>query len=196
MELVIALKKQGWLWIEEYIWHKKNSMCGKWPNRFRDAWEHCYHFTKQKEFKMFQDSVKVPVKASTIERVSRCKGNDLKRMNYTETTGSHFGIKKDNFVGKKTVYPDNVLYLSTETSNKNHSAPFPKGLPLWFIKLFSDKTDIVLDPFAGAGTTCLVAKELGRQYLGIELNPEYAKMAQNKLNGFNILDSFQFLGVQ
>jgi DNA modification methylase len=47
---------QGWLWTEKYIWHKKNTYPGKWLNRFRDAWERCLHFTKQKPFKMFQEA--------------------------------------------------------------------------------------------------------------------------------------------
>ena len=45
LELIIALRKQGWFWTEEYMWHKRNSYPGKWPNRFRDAWERCLHFT-------------------------------------------------------------------------------------------------------------------------------------------------------
>jgi DNA modification methylase len=52
LELILTLRKQGWLWTEEYIWHKKNCYPGKWPNRFRDAWERCLHFTKQRQFKM------------------------------------------------------------------------------------------------------------------------------------------------
>lgn len=47
MELIIAMRKQGWLYTEEYIWHKRNCYPGKWPNRFRDAWERCIHFTLQ-----------------------------------------------------------------------------------------------------------------------------------------------------
>ena len=54
LELILALRKQGWLWTEEYIWHKKNCYPGKWPNRFRDAWERCLHFTKSRKFKMNQ----------------------------------------------------------------------------------------------------------------------------------------------
>jgi site-specific DNA-methyltransferase (adenine-specific) len=41
LELILAMKKQGWLWTEEYVWHKRNCFPGKWPNRFRDAWERC-----------------------------------------------------------------------------------------------------------------------------------------------------------
>ena len=44
MELILEMRKQGWLWTEEYIWHKKNCYPGKWPNRFRDAWERLLHF--------------------------------------------------------------------------------------------------------------------------------------------------------
>lgn len=191
IELVLALRKQGWLWIEEYIWHKKNAMCGKWPNRFRDAWEHCYHFAKQKDFRMFQDSVKVPVAASTIERANRSNdGNDSIRLNSKQSTGSHFGIRRKNFLGVEMVYPSNVLYLPTVVTNKGHSAPFPNGLPAFFVKLLSSQTDIILDPFCGTGTTCLAAKELGRQYIGIELNSVYVKETKQALNGFTILDHF------
>ena len=61
LELILALREQGWLWTEEYIWHKTTSMPGKWPNRFRDAWERCLHFTKNRRFKMYQEAVKVPI---------------------------------------------------------------------------------------------------------------------------------------
>ena len=63
LELILALRKQGWLWTEEYIWHKKNCYPGKWPNRFRDAWERCLQFNKEKKFKMYQDEVRVPMGA-------------------------------------------------------------------------------------------------------------------------------------
>lgn len=49
LELILALRKQGWLWTEEFIWHKKNCFPGKWSNRFRDAWERCLQFNKQKK---------------------------------------------------------------------------------------------------------------------------------------------------
>ncbi len=61
LELILALRKQGWLWTEEYIWHKKNCHPGKWPNRFRDSWERCLHFSKTRQFKMYQEAVMVPM---------------------------------------------------------------------------------------------------------------------------------------
>ena len=61
IELILMMRKLGWLWTEEYIWHKKNSYPGKWPNRFRDSWERCIHFTKSKKFNMYQEEVMVPM---------------------------------------------------------------------------------------------------------------------------------------
>jgi site-specific DNA-methyltransferase (adenine-specific) len=52
IELILALRKQGWLWTEEYIWHKRNCHPGKWPNRFEDVWERCLHFTRERRSKM------------------------------------------------------------------------------------------------------------------------------------------------
>ena len=67
---------------------------------------------------------------------------------------------------------------------EGHPAPFPKELPMRLIKLYSFWGDTVLDPFAGTGTTLLAAQELGRKSIGFELNPEYIKLIDKKLNGY------------
>ena len=61
LELILEMKRQGWLWTEEFIWHKKNCYPGKWPNRFRDAWERLLQFNKAKKFNMYQEAVIVPM---------------------------------------------------------------------------------------------------------------------------------------
>jgi DNA modification methylase len=71
--------------------------------------------------------------------------------------------------------------MATETGNRNHSAVFPKSLPEWFIRLFTRSGDMVLDPFMGSGTTVIVAQELGRNAIGIEIMPEYVELAQQAL---------------
>jgi site-specific DNA-methyltransferase (adenine-specific) len=81
------------------------------------------------------------------------------------------------WVGRDRAYPDNVLHLATECSNTGHSAAFPIELPSWFIRLFTQPGDVVLDPFVGSGTTLVAAKQLGRRYIGIELKPEYHALA-------------------
>jgi len=189
LELILALKEQGWLWVEEYCWYKKNSYPGKWPNRFRDNWERCLHFTKSKKFKMYQDAVKVPIGDWAKPRFKSMSKNDFVR--YTSGTKSKFGRNVSNWLNKRKVYPHNVLvfeeehymepttviHLATECSNRNHSAVFPIELPTWFIRLFTQKGDVVLDPFIGIGTTAIAAKLLDRRYIGIENSDEYVKEA-------------------
>jgi len=175
LELVLEMKKQGWLWIEEYIWHKKNCYPGKWPNRFRDAWERCLQFTKQKEFKMFQQEVMVPMGSWAQKRLEKLSDTDRIRDESRSLSG--FGKNVSHWLGKKYVYPTNVLHLATECSNRNHSAAFPIYLPAWFIKLFTEEGDVVLDPFIGSGTTALACIELNRHYIGIELMENYYKVA-------------------
>lgn len=179
IELVLEMRKQGWLWTEEYCWHKKNCYPGRWPNRFRDAWERCYHFTKQKKFKMYQDAVMVPVGDWAKTRLANLSRND--HIRDESRVGSGFGKKVVNWIGRNLVYPTNVLHLATECSNREHSAAFPLDLPLWFIKLFTQEGDLVLDPFLGAGTTAVAAKQLNRHYIGIELKREYYELAVKEL---------------
>jgi DNA modification methylase len=180
LELILALRKQGWLWTEEYMWHKKNSAPGKWPNRFRDAWERCLQFNKQKQFAMYQDNVQVPMGDWARSRLKNLSETDKRRDQ--SRVGSGFGKNVSKWVGRDMAYPDNVLYLAPETGNKNHSAAFPLELPAWFIKLFTKEGDLVLDPFLGSGTTAVAAKQQHRHYLGIELKDEYYALAFSNVN--------------
>lgn len=179
IELILALRKQGWLWTEEYIWHKKNCHPGKWPNRFRDAWERCLQFNKAKDFNMYQDNVMIPMGDWAQKRLKKLGNNDVVRFN--SRVGSGFGKNISNWIGRTMAYPSNVLHFATETGNKNHSATFPRTLPEWFIKLFTKENDWVLDPFLGSGTTCKVALTLGRNSTGIEILPVYARLAKDRL---------------
>ena len=174
IELILALRKQGWFWTEEFIWHKKNSYPGKWSNRFRDSWERLLQFNKDKKFNMYQDEVRVPIGDWAKSRLKNLSETDKIRDN--AKNGSGFGKNISNWVGKETVYPTNVLHFATECQNKNHPAAFPENLPEWFIKLFTQENDTVLDPFAGSGTTLTVAQRMKRNSIGIEILPEYHEM--------------------
>ena len=179
LELILEMKKQGWLWTEEFIWHKKNCYPGKWPNRFRDAWERCLQFNKHKKFNMYQETVMVPMGNWAESRLRNLSKTDKSRDE--SKVGSGFGKNVSNWVGKDKVYPTNVIHLSTECGNKKHSAAFPKSLPEWFIKLFTQEGDWVLDPFLGSGTTCQVAQEMYRNSVGIEISPDYYELALSDL---------------
>jgi site-specific DNA-methyltransferase (adenine-specific) len=180
IELILAMRQQGWLWTEEFIWHKKNSYPGKWPNRFRDAWERCLQFNKTRQFAMYQEAVMVPTGDWAKKRLANLSNTDKTRDE--SKVGSGFGKNVSAWVGRDMAYPDNVLHFATESSNTGHSAAFPKALPNWFIRLFSAENDVILDPFVGSGTTAIVAKELNRQYIGIEILPDYHQLACNSLN--------------
>ncbi len=179
MELILAMRKQGWLWTEEFIWHKKNSYPGKWPNRFRDAWERLLQFNKSRKFHMYQDEVMVPMGDWAKSRLKNLSKTDKIRDN--SKVGSGFGKNISNWIDRDKAYPTNVLHLATECSNKNHSAAFPEELPEWFIKLFTRQNDTVLDPFMGSGTTLFVANRMKRNSIGIDIVPEYYSMVKKKL---------------
>ncbi|HQO47292.1 MAG TPA: site-specific DNA-methyltransferase [Candidatus Cloacimonas sp.] len=179
IELILNMRKQGWLWTEEFIWHKKNCYPGKWPNRFRDAWERLLQFNKNKFFKMYQEEVMIPIGDWAEKRLSNLSNTD--KIRETSKVGSGFGKNVSNWVGKDKVYPTNVLHLATECGNKNHSATFPYALPEWFIKLFTRPGDVVLDPFMGSGTAIFAALNMGRKAIGIDINPEYYNLVLGKI---------------
>ncbi len=179
MELILAMRKQGWFWTEEFIWHKKNSYPGKWPNRFRDSWERLLQFNKEKHFHMYQEEVMVPMGDWAKTRLKKLSETDKTRDN--SKVGSGFGKNISNWVDRDMAFPTNVLHLATECSNKNHSAAFPEELPAWFIKLFTKQNDVVLDPFMGSGTTLTVASRMQRNSIGIEIVNEYYEMVKKQL---------------
>jgi DNA modification methylase len=186
VELILEMRRRGWLWTEEYIWHKKNCYPGKWPNRFRDAWERCLHFTKQKNFAMYQEAVMVAMGDWRHSRLGNLSETDRRRDASRVMSG--FGKRIENWVGRERAYPTNVLHLATECANKGHSATFPVALPAWFIKLLTKAGDLVLDPFVGSGTTAVACKQLGRHYVGIDINPEYCELARSRVAACRLLE--------
>ncbi len=178
LELIIAMREQGWLWTEEFMWHKKNCYPGKWPNRFRDSWERLLQFNKSKQFNMYQEAVMVPTGKWAKKRLSKLSETD--KIRDESKVGSGFGKNISNWMGRDKAYPTNVLHMATECGNKGHSATFPQDLPKWFINLFTKEGDTVLDPFAGSGTTLEVARRLNRNSIGIEIKKDFYEMMQKE----------------
>jgi site-specific DNA-methyltransferase (adenine-specific) len=172
---------------DTYIWHKKNGIPNGAAKRFRNTTEFIFHFIKnKKDFKFYMDrALKEPTQGSKL------------RSNYEWSVSTHGKIIegqriKDKGADYSTILekgarPDNVFRFSTAGASRDnhikHPAPFHKDLPLYFINLLTDEGDIVLDVFAGIGTTGVACKELNRQFIGYELNPKYAEFGNKRISG-------------
>jgi site-specific DNA-methyltransferase (adenine-specific) len=123
IELVLALRKQGWFWTEEFIWIKPNSPPGKWPNRFRDGWEHLYQFNKSQTFYMNQDAVKVPASEAYIAQILKIKQKSQEVLNTRRfnSTGSGVNFKPSTLINKdrSLVYPNNILKMPLDDKEFN-----------------------------------------------------------------------------
>lgn len=184
-ELVYRTTKETKLKLyDTYIWHKMNGIPNGANRRFRNTTEFLFHFVKnQKELKFYMDRVLIPTNEQTLNRHNRgglmkCQGiiKDGKRIKE--------GRKKEVAEFSR---PDNVFRFSTAGAARDnhikHPAPFHKKLPEYFINLLTDEGDVVVDVFSGIGTTGIPCKEMNRDFIGMELNPEYAEFSKGRLEG-------------
>lgn len=174
-----ALCELGWRSIDDYLWHKTNPMPGYWPTRLRDGWEYCFHLAKSKRPFFNADAVRKPIGAWVESRLRKLGENDLSRHNSANESG--FGRDISRWVGKQTALPSNVISLALVGKNQGHPAVFPVDLPLFFIKLLCQEGGLVVDPFAGSGTTGIAALSLGRRCVLIDNNPTYCHEAIRRL---------------
>ena len=87
---------------------------------------------------------------------------------------------RNDWDGSKA-FPRSVQYYSRDKGKENHPTQKPLALIKWLVITFSDKCDIILDPFLGSGTTAVAAKQLGRKYIGIEISEKYCQIARDRL---------------
>jgi DNA modification methylase len=178
-DTIRALERLGWYSIEDYLWHKPNAMPGYWPTRLRDAWEYCFHLSLSKRPYIDFDAVKRPIGDWASTRLARLGPNDTARQNSANASG--FGRDISRWADRKTVLPDNVLSLPVVGKNKGHPAVFPVELPAFFIRLLSPADGLVIDPFAGSGTTAIAAFREGRSCVLIDNNRRYCTQAAQRL---------------
>lgn len=174
-----ALCERGWLPIDDYIWHKPNPMPGYWPTRLSDGWEYCFHLAKQTKPYFCHDAVKKPIGDWAESRLNNLGKNDLARHNSANDSG--FGRDISKWVGKEKVLPSNVITSAVVGKNKKHPAVFPIDIPEFFIKLLSPPGGLVIDPFAGSGTTGIAALSLGRSSVLIDNQLEYYQITLQRL---------------
>jgi len=151
----------NWLFIEEYIW--KHSGTPKAPRRrFKNQFEPVYQFALSTEFLFFPDNVKI--------ESDRCFSGDGRSIHKDQ--GKAPCIDESVEMRSGLAYPGNVVSVNFDKSN-GHAAPYPVGLPAFFINAYSLLDDIWYDPFLGSGTTMIACENTGRKCRGIEISPDY-----------------------
>ena len=176
--VALELQDRGWILRNRVTWAKPNPMPQSVKDRLNDTTEAVFHFVKERDYWYDLDAIREPHADSTHERDkygSRTNDEWVKGQDDNHNASGHSGM---NPVGKN---PGDVFEVTTKPFPEAHFAVYPPELCEKPIKATCPPDGVVLDPFAGAGTTLLKAKELGREYVGIELNPEYADMARARI---------------
>ena len=171
--VAFALQSDGWYLRQDIIWHKPNPMPESVTDRCTKS--HEYIFLLSKSAKYFYDADAISEKTITKDNVNRDR--DTTRLNNTPGRTKMNGLKTNNY---ETRNKRSVWKINTKPYKEAHFAVFPEELPTLCIKAGSKEGDVILDPFFGSGTTGWVAQRLGRAWLGIELNPEYIKIAEKR----------------
>lgn len=180
-DLVLMLKRElGFLFVEEYCWTKNAFPTGT-HGRFKNGFEPVYHFTKKdvKNITFNPIACGTPVSEVTKKRAFRknCK---------TPTNGSGMVVDRDNFKNIELARPSNVINANNVTnqftSKMEHSAVFPEKLVEFFIKSFSNKNNVILDPFAGSGTVGVACNSLNRNYILIDKELENIELIKRRLS--------------
>lgn len=181
--VAMALQSDGWYLRQDIIWHKPNPMPESVTDRCTKA--HEYIFLLAKSQKYYFDNEAIQEEASYDGRKDEVFKGGVKYKGHQQQTmlsRGHERWKKDKN-GTRVRNKRSVWTVTTKPFKGAHFATFPEDLIRSCILAGCPKDGIVLDPFAGAGTTCLVAKKLSRNFIGIELNPEYIKIADQRING-------------
>lgn len=175
-DLVLAHRRQwGWRFVDEFCWRNTaNGVPGKWPNRLKNAWEPIFHFSRAKEIKFRPQAAG----HRSDDVVVYSSGNP------TAPSGSGLlGCGADKVAG--IARPSNVIEAKAEGGQGGHSAPFPRAIPEFFVKAFSDQGDAIFDPFLGSGTTMAAAHLLDRIGFGVELSPAYCDVIVRRMQALD-----------
>ena len=185
--VALALKDDGWILRSDIIWHKPNAMPSSVKNRPTTDHEYIFLFTKSQNYYYDVDSIREPHVTFTNESRMRGGRNHFGKVNSTPENGKNGGDSNlhdgrwDQAFHPKGRNRRTVWTIPLSKFRDTHFAVFPEKLVKLCLLASCPENGIVLDPFIGSGTTAVVAQQLGRQYVGIDSNPEYCDMARNRL---------------
>ncbi|HSV67669.1 MAG TPA: site-specific DNA-methyltransferase [Mycobacteriales bacterium] len=178
-QLVLALQQLGWRWVETYIWAKPNAVPGRFGPRTKDSFEYVYHLARGQRPYFDINAVRVPYKTPVADIERRRQDQNGRR-----TTAAGFGRDRVGTYEWGAADPGNVVVVP-QAYNQHygvaHTAAMPEGLAQFFVRAASPDGGVVIDPFAGSGTTVVVARRLGRRAGGIELHEEFVREASRRI---------------
>lgn len=175
--LAFALRADGWYLRQDIIWHKPNPMPESVTDRCTKAHEYIFLLSKSQKYYYDIEPIREPIKPSTDGQASVRRSGDSKTR-----SKEHWGVphNPENVIVKydeiKGANKRSVWTVATKPYTGAHFAVFPEELIEPCILAGAPVGGIVLDPFMGSGTTAQVAQNLGRQYIGCELNPAYMEL--------------------
>ncbi len=185
--VALALKRDGWILRSDIIWHKTNAMPSSVKNRPTTDHEYVFFFCKSRDYYYDIDSIREP--HVTFSEKSRMTGgrNHFSKANGTPEQGKNAGNSNlhdgrwDQAFHPKGRNRRTVWDIPLSKYRDAHFAVFPEKLVEICILAGCPQAGIVLDPFCGSGTVPLIARKLGRRFLGIDINPQYCDMAEERL---------------
>ena len=174
--LAFALRQDGWYLRQDIIWHKPNPMPESVKDRCTKSHEYIFLLSKNKKYYYDNEAIKEPAK----DWGTRDRSNG-KYHNSGSGLSPHSGLTKSY----KRKNKRSVWSITNKPYKGSHFAVFPPDLVEICIKAGSKKNDIILDPFMGSGTTAMVAKSLGRYYLGCELHEDYGNLIKDRVTPYH-----------
>ncbi len=176
--VAFALQSDGWYLRQDIIWHKPNPMPESVTDRCTKAHEYIFLLSKSAKYKFNQLLEDLKPSTYNDKRLFTEDYTDQRRdRNYPGNAQQGSGMLRptNGQANKRSVWS-----ITTKPYKEAHFAVFPPKLPELCIKAGTSEGDVVLDPFFGSGTTGWVAQRLGRKWIGIELNPDYVKIAEKR----------------
>jgi DNA modification methylase len=199
--VALAIRERGWYLRQDVVWYKTNAMPESVRDRCTRSHEYLFMFSKNERYYYDHLAIAVPLSRASQARMQQDithqqgsnrawgKKNGPMKAAYTQGKQDGHGRRHEGFNERRTGKQElpmvanrkSVWPIATAMTKEEHYASFPAAIPQLCIKAGSTEGDVVLDPFAGTGTTLLQASILGRRYIGFDLNEKYVAIARRRL---------------
>ena len=185
--LAFALRDSGWYLRSDIIWMKANPMPESCKDRPSRCYEHVFLLTKSRSYYYDAAAIAEPVAESTPMRMRRKFGKNKYSAGIPGQAHQHLNDYRPNGYAEEDIpllrNKRDVWQINSVPYKGAHFAAYPPKLVETCLLAGCPQDGIVLDPFLGSGTTAAVAKQMGRHYIGIELNPDYCELAKQRIGG-------------